>query len=169
MKIGVLSDTHGWVDPAVFEHFTDVDEIWHAGDAGNTDVITELEAFRPLRAVWGNCDGHDVRRYTKEHLFFSAAGKKVLMIHIGGYPGRYDSRAKQLIEELKPDIFVCGHSHILKVIYDNRYKMLCINPGSCGRTGIHKVKTLLRFSIEGDSVTGMEVIETGRRGAFSDY
>jgi len=159
----VLSDTHGWVDPAVYEHFAGVDEIWHAGDAGNIDVITELEAFKPLKAVWGNCDGHEVRSATHEHLFFITGGKKVLLIHIGGYPGRYDHRARHLIEELKPDIFICGHSHILKVIYDKHYRMLCVNPGSCGRSGIHKVMTMIRFSIENGKVENMEVIEFGRR------
>jgi len=171
MKIGVISDTHGWVDPAVYEHFAGVDEIWHAGDAGNYDVITELETFRPLRAVWGNIDGFDVRKATKEYLFFRAGSKNVLLIHIGGYPGHYAPRAMELIRNLKPDIFVCGHSHILKVMYDNVNGMLCINPGAAGRTGIHKVKTLLRFSIEGSDISDMEVIEFGSRGskALQDY
>jgi len=164
MKIGVLSDTHGWVDKAVYEHFKDVDEIWHAGDAGNIDVITELESFRPLRAVWGNCDGFEVRSATKEYRFFKAGEKKVLLMHIGGFPGHYDMRAKELINELKPDIFVCGHSHILRVMYDKHYSMLCINPGAAGRTGIHKVMSMLRFSVAGDTVSDMEVIEFGNRG-----
>lgn len=164
MKIGVISDTHGWVDPAVYEHFAGVDEIWHAGDAGNPGVITELETFKPLRAVWGNIDGFDVRKATKEYLFFTAGSKNVLMIHIGGYPGRYAPRALDLIREFKPDIFVCGHSHILKVMYDKDFQMLCINPGSAGRTGMHKVMTMLRFSIDGDRVSDMEVIEFGSRG-----
>lgn len=164
MRIGVISDTHGWIDPAVYEHFSGVDEIWHAGDAGNAGVIAELEAFRPLRAVWGNIDGFDVRRVTKEHLFFSAGSKNVLMIHIGGYPGRYAPRALELIRELKPDIFVCGHSHIAKVIYDRSFGMLCINPGAAGRTGIHKVMTMLRFTIDGANISDMEVIEFGSRG-----
>lgn len=164
MKIGVLSDTHGWVAPAVYEHFAGVDEIWHAGDAGNIDVITELEAFKPLRAVWGNCDDFEVRRATKEYLFFRAGTKNVLIIHIGGYPGRYSPRALELIKELKPDIFVCGHSHIVKIMYDKPRSMLCINPGAAGRTGIHKVMTLLRFTIEEDRLSDMEVIEFGNRG-----
>ncbi|HUW91941.1 MAG TPA: metallophosphoesterase family protein [Bacteroidales bacterium] len=164
MKIGLLSDTHGWIDPAVYEHFTNVDEIWHAGDAGNIDVITELEAFKPLRAVWGNCDGFEVRSATSEYLSFTVEGKKVLLIHIGGYPGRYDFRARDLISDLKPDIFVCGHSHIVKVMYDKVNAMLCINPGSAGKTGIHKVMTLLRFTINGGMISDMEVIEFGNRG-----
>jgi putative phosphoesterase len=168
MKIGVLSDTHGWIDPAVYKHFTGVDEIWHAGDAGNIDVITELESFRPLRAVWGNVDDFRVRSATKEYQFFRVGNKNVLIIHIGGYPGHYSPRALELIRELKPDIFVCGHSHIVKVIYDSSHKMLCINPGSAGRTGIHKVMTLLRFIIEGDNVSDMEVIEFRGRGRSND-
>ncbi len=168
MKIGVLSDTHGWVDPAVYEHFAVVDEIWHAGDAGSADVITELETFRPLRAVWGNIDGFDVRKATKEYLFFRAGSKSVLMIHIGGYPGHYSPRALELISKYKPDIFVCGHSHILKVIYDKAHNMLCVNPGSAGRTGIHKVMTMLRFNIDEDTVSDMEIIEFGSRGRSND-
>ncbi len=164
MKIGVISDTHGWIDPAVYEYFAVVDEIWHAGDAGNADVITALEKFRPLRAVWGNVDGTDVRMATKEYLFFRAGLKNVLIIHIGGYPGRYAPRALALIRELKPDILVCGHSHIAKVIFDKTHEMLCINPGSAGRTGIHKVMTMLRFVIEGEKISDMEVIEFGNRG-----
>ena len=164
MRIGVLSDTHGWVDAAVYEHFAEVDEIWHAGDAGSTGVITELEAFKPLRAVWGNIDDFGVRKATREYQFFMAAGKKVLIIHIGGYPGHYSPRALELIRELRPDIFVCGHSHILKVMFDSANKMLCINPGSAGRTGLHSVMTLLRFTLDSDKVSDMEVIELGRRG-----
>ncbi len=169
MKIGILSDTHGWVAPDVYKHFEGVDEIWHAGDAGNMDVITELEAFKPLRAVWGNCDNYQVRSATHEHLLFTVEGKKVLLIHIGGYPGHYDHRARNLIMEYKPDIFVCGHSHILKVIFDKANNMLCINPGSSGKTGIHKVMTLLRFSIEVGKVSDMEVIEFGSRGAVKNF
>lgn len=164
MRVGVISDTHGWVDPAVYEHFAGVDEIWHAGDAGTADVITELETFRPLRAVWGNIDGFDVRKLTREYLFFTAEGKKVLIIHIGGYPGHYSPRALELVRELKPDIFVCGHSHIVKVMYDRANGMLCINPGAAGRTGMHRVMTMLRFSINEEKVGEMEVIEFGNRG-----
>jgi len=169
MKIGVLSDTHGWLDPAVYEHFANVDEIWHAGDAGNIGVITELEAFKPLRAVWGNCDGFEVRNASGEYLSFTVGGKKVLLIHIGGYPGRYDLRARDLIQMHKPDIFVCGHSHIVKVIYDKVNSMLCINPGSAGKTGIHKVMTMLRFTIDGGVIGDMEVIEFGDRGRNRGY
>ncbi len=168
MKIGVISDTHGVVEEAVYEHFAAVDEIWHAGDAGSVEVITALERFRPLRAVWGNIDGSGVRQMTSEYLFFSAGSKRVLMIHIGGYPGHYTSQARRLIDELRPHIFVCGHSHILRVIYDRRYEMLTINPGAAGRSGFHKVQTVLRFAIEGDDITDMEVIEFGGKGTRSD-
>jgi putative phosphoesterase len=169
MKIGVISDTHGYVDPAVYEHFAGVDEIWHAGDAGSMDVITALEAFKPLRAVWGNCDDFKVRSATKEYLCFMTGKKRVLIIHIGGSPGRYSPKALELIMEHKPDIFVCGHSHILKVIYDKKYNILCVNPGSAGRTGMHKVMTMLRFNIESDKVSDMEVIEFGKRGRSYDH
>lgn len=163
MRIGILSDTHGWLDPAVYEHFSDCDEIWHAGDIGSLNVLEELEAFKPVKAVFGNCDGFDIRGATKEFLSFTAGNKKVLMIHIGGYPGRYDRRAFELIERERPDVFVCGHSHITKVINDPRRKMLCINPGSAGHTGIHKVMTMLKVTIEGDNIRDMEVIEFGSR------
>ena len=168
MKIGVISDTHGWIDPAVYEYFAGVDEIWHAGDAGDMDVITELEAFKPLKAVWGNCDDFKVRSATSEYLCFTAGRKRVLIIHIGGYPGRYSPRALELIKEHKPDIFVCGHSHILKIVFDKKYNMLCVNPGSAGRTGMHKVKTILRFAVEDDRISDMEVIELGSRGRNYD-
>jgi len=163
MRIGILSDTHGWLDKAVFEHFADCDEVWHAGDIGALDVLEDLEAFKPVRAVYGNCDGYDIRVATREYISFMAGNKKVLMIHIGGYPGRYDHRALELITREKPDIFVCGHSHITKVINDSKYKMLCINPGSAGHTGIHKVMTMLKVSIDGDNINNMEVIEFGSR------
>jgi hypothetical protein len=169
MRIGVISDTHGWVDPAVYKHFADVDEIWHAGDAGNIDVITELESFRPVKAVWGNCDDFRVRSATREFISFTAGGKRVLMIHIGGYPGRYSPRSLELIREYKPDIFVCGHSHIVKVIYDRKHDMLCINPGAAGRQGLHRVMTLLRFSVEAGKISDMEVIEFRKRGDSYDY
>lgn len=164
MKIGVLSDTHGWVDDAVYEHFAAVDEIWHAGDAGNIDVITRLEAFKPLKAVWGNCDDLRVREATREYFLFRSGTKKVLMIHVGGYPGHYSPGALELIREYRPDIFVCGHSHIVRVIYDRKLEMLCINPGSAGKTGMHRVRTLLRFVIDGEKISDMEVIEFGKRG-----
>lgn len=169
MKIGVISDTHGWVDPAVQKYFTDADEIWHAGDVGSSAVLDELSSLHPLRAVWGNCDGNEVRLQTKEFLDFTAGGKRVLMMHIGGYPGHYSPRAVELISLCKPDIFVCGHSHILKVIWDTRYKMLCVNPGSAGRSGMHRVRTLIRFEITDSVICNMEVIETGRRGGEESF
>lgn len=163
MRIGVISDTHGLLDQAIFSHLADVDEIWHAGDIGSADVIKRLEAFRPVRAVWGNIDGAEVRRMTSEFLHFTAGSKRVLLIHTGGYPGHYAPRARQLITALKPDIFVCGHSHILKVIYDKAHDMLCINPGAAGISGFHRVQTLLRFTIDGDDIREMEVVEFGTR------
>jgi uncharacterized protein len=163
MRIGILSDTHGWLDSAIFENFAECDEIWHAGDIGSIDVLEDLETFKPLRAVFGNCDGFEIRTATREYLSFMAGNKKVLMIHIGGYPGHFDRRALDLIKQEKPDIFVCGHSHITRVMNDSTYRMLCINPGSAGHTGIHKVMTALRFSVNGDVISDMEVIEFGSR------
>lgn len=163
MKIGIISDTHGWLDKAVYEHFSECDEIWHAGDIGSIDVLEKLEVFKPVRAVFGNCDGAEVRRAAGGHLVFTAGEKKVLLIHIGGYPGHYDRNALALIEKERPDIFVCGHSHITKVMYDRRFGMLCINPGAAGHTGIHRVMTILRFNIDGKELSNMEVIEFGSR------
>jgi len=163
MRIGVLSDTHGWLDPALFEFFAECDEIWHAGDIGTIDVLEDLETFKPVRAVFGNCDGFEIRSATREYISFMAGYKKVLLIHIGGYPGHFDHRALDLIRQEKPDIFVCGHSHITRVMNDSNYKMLCVNPGSAGHTGIHKVMTVLRFSIDEDVISNMEVIEFGSR------
>ncbi len=164
MRIGILSDTHGWLDQAIIDHFAECDEVWHAGDIGSIDVLEDLEAFKPLRAVYGNCDGFEIRQATREYHSFMAGNKKVLIIHIGGYPGHFDRRALELIEREKPDIFVCGHSHITRVMNDTKHRMLCINPGSAGHTGIHKVMTALRFSIDENTISNMEVIEFGSRG-----
>jgi len=169
MRIGIISDTHSWLDQAVIDHFSDCDEIWHAGDIGSLDVLEELESFKPVRAVFGNCDGYEIRRATKEHLVFMAGEKKVLLIHIGGYPGHYDRHALELIEREKPDIFVCGHSHITRVMNDPKHGMLCVNPGSAGHTGIHKVMTVLKVSVNGNSINDMEVIEFGSRRKGPGY
>jgi uncharacterized protein len=169
MRIGIISDTHSFLDQAVIEHFSDCDEIWHAGDIGSLDLLEELEAFKPVRAVFGNCDGYDIRRATKEHHIFMAGEKKVLLIHIGGYPGHYDRHALDLIEKENPDIFVCGHSHITRVMNDPKRRMLCINPGSAGHTGIHKVMTILKVSVDGNNISNMEVIEFGNRRKEGGY
>ncbi len=162
-KIGVLSDTHCFIPEQVYTFFEDCDELWHAGDIGNLETYNKLQDFKPVTAVFGNCDGYDLRYQISQNQLFNCAGAKVLMTHIGGYPGRYDPRARRLIESLRPQIFVCGHSHILKVIHDSHYDMLCINPGAAGIQGWHIVRTALRFRIAGGAVSDMEVFNLERR------
>jgi hypothetical protein len=162
MRIGLLSDTHNMLDSAVFDHFKDVDEIWHAGDIGTLAITDQLAAFRPVRAVYGNIDGHDIRQHFPEHLKWTCEDVKIWMTHIGGYPKRYDARVKAEIQRNPPDLFICGHSHILKVIYDQKLKLLHINPGAAGRYGIQTVSTLVRFSIEGKKINDLQVIELKR-------
>lgn len=162
-KIGLLSDTHGYLDPKVFHYFKDVDEIWHAGDVGTIEVIDDLKAFKPLRAVFGNIDGNDLRLELNEVERFDLEGVNVLMTHIGGKPGKYYRNAHELLEERSPDLFICGHSHILLVKQDPNYNMLWMNPGACGYKGFHSVKTLLRFQLNEGRIENLEVIEIGNR------
>lgn len=162
-KIGLISDTHGWLDDAVFKHFEQCDEIWHAGDFGNTEVVEKLKAFKPLKGVYGNIDGHEIRPEYPEVLKWQCEGVKVLMIHIGGYPGRYSPLAKQHFQEYQPQLFISGHSHILKVMYDDKINCLHMNPGAAGKHGWHKVRTLIRFVIDGKDMKQCEVIELGKR------
>lgn len=164
MKIGLLSDTHSHLPAAVFAHFAVCDEIWHAGDVGDPTVLDRLAAFRPVRGVYGNIDGTPVRSRLPLNNAFTVAGLSVLITHIGGYPGRYTPRLRRLLDEHRPGLYVCGHSHILKVMMDKQRGVLHMNPGACGNHGFHKVKTLLRFGIEGGRVEGLEVIELGARG-----
>lgn len=168
MNIGLISDTHGHLDPKIKEYLSEVDEIWHAGDFGTMAVIEELEAFKPLKGVYGNIDGGEIRRIFPLDLEWEVEGLKVYMTHIGGYPKRYNPRIKNRLLENKPDIFICGHSHILKVMRDPKIEnMLCLNPGAAGKHGFHKIKTLLRFEIIKGQVKNMEVVELGQRGALS--
>lgn len=163
MYIGLLSDTHGVFDAQFREFFAPVDEIWHAGDfGGGMHLAEEIAAFKPLKGVAGNCDNHDLRFIHPLHKVFECEGLRVLMTHIGGYPGRYDPRARRLIETYKPDLFVCGHSHILKVMRDDRYGMLAVNPGAAGIQGFHVVRTALRFRIDAGKIHDMEVFELDR-------
>ena len=161
-RIGLLSDTHGYLHPRVFDFMDDCNEIWHAGDIGNLEVVDKLEAFKPLRAVYGNIDGGMLRTLFNETAVFSIEQVKVAMIHIGGYPGRYAATARQLIAQHKPDLFISGHSHILKVIPDNRNNLLHINPGAAGKSGIHHFITMVRFSIDGSNIRDLEVFESKR-------
>ena len=162
MYIGLLSDTHGIFDEPFRQFFWPVDEIWHAGDFGSIAVADAISAFKPLKGVFGNCDGNDIRLDYPGYQLFMCENMKVLMTHIGGYPGRYDPRARALIDEFRPDIFVCGHSHILKVVNDHKRNMLVINPGAAGLQGFHIVRTALRFRIENTEIKDMEVFELPR-------
>lgn len=164
MFIGVISDTHGVFDSGFREFLEPVDQIWHAGDfGGGLELAEKIAGFKPLVGVAGNCDDHKLRFIHPLHCFFECGGLKVLMTHIGGYPGRYDSKARSLIERYRPDIFVCGHSHILKVMRDPRYgNMLVINPGAAGIQGFHVVRTALRFKIDSGEIHDMELFEQDR-------
>lgn len=164
-KIGLISDTHGYLDDAVFKYFKDCDEVWHVGDFGNTDLIKQLQEFKPLRGVYGNIDGHEIRAGFPEKLRWKCEGVEVLMIHIGGYPGRYAPTIKREITDNPPRLFISGHSHILKVVHDDKLNCLHMNPGAAGRHGWHKVRTLIRFNIDGARIYDCEVIELGKRSA----
>jgi putative phosphoesterase len=167
MKIGLLSDTHSDLDPKVFTHFAGVDEIWHAGDLGDLKLVQGLESFKPLRAVYGNIDDRDIQSRFPEDLVFSCEGMKVWMTHIGGIPPRYNPRVKKLLTNIVPDIFICGHSHILRIKRDEAHSnLLYINPGAAGNHGFHKIKTLVRFEIVNKKILNMEVIEMGKRGSL---
>lgn len=161
-KIGLLSDTHGWLNPKVFEFFKDCDEIWHVGDIGSTDVADSLSSFKPLRAVYGNIDDQKIRLMFPRINIFTIEGVKVMMTHIGGYPNHYEPVIKELIIKEKPNIFISGHSHILKVMNDKELHLLHINPGAAGNSGFHKVITMLRFQIDGDNISNMELYEMNR-------
>ena len=166
-KIGLISDTHSYLDEKVFEHFKDVDEIWHGGDFWNAAIAYALKAFKPLRAVYGNIDGYDISSEFSEELIFICESVKVFIKHIGGYPGRYAPGVKNIIIKEKPQLFISGHSHILKIMYDDKLQCLHINPGAAGLQGWHKVKTLVRFVIDGKQIKNCEVIELGKRGAIN--
>jgi putative phosphoesterase len=160
-KIGLLSDTHSFLDDAVFKHFENCDEIWHAGDFGNIEVADKLAAFKPFKGVYGNIDGADIRLVYPENLRFNCEGMDVWMTHIGGYPDKYSPQIRKEIYANPPKLFISGHSHILKVIYDKKISCLHINPGAAGKQGWQKVRTLVRFSIDGDKIQDLQIIELG--------
>ena len=166
MKIGLLSDTHGWIHPRLFDHFAQCDEIWHAGDIGNIETADTFAAFKPFRAVYGNIDNAAIRTVYKEHMIFKVDSLKIWLTHIGGVPGNYDHRVKPAIYDNPPDIFICGHSHIAKVLYDKKAGFLYINPGSAGYKGFHKYITAIRFQIDGDKIHDLELIELGERSSI---
>ena len=162
-RIGLISDTHHYLDDAVFKHFEKCDEIWHCGDFGIAAIAEQLEQFKPLKGVYGNIDGYDIRSRFPEVLPFTCEDVKVLMIHIGGYPGKYTPLAKAEIGSFQPQLFIAGHSHILKIMYDDKFKCLYMNPGAAGKQGWHKVSTLVRFVIDGTNIRDCEVVELGKR------
>ncbi|MDR2086626.1 MAG: metallophosphatase family protein [Dysgonamonadaceae bacterium] len=158
-KIGLLSDTHACWDEKFAHYFSGCDEIWHAGDIGSEEVLNQLQALKPLRAVYGNIDGYPVRTLCPKVLRFTIEDVPVLLTHIGGYTGKYAPEIRREIYAYRPQLFVCGHSHILKVQYDPALQMLCVNPGAAGKSGFHQVRTIVRFVIEGKNIKDMEVIE----------
>lgn len=158
-RIGLLSDTHGYWDDKYLQYFEECDEIWHAGDIGSIDVATRLAQFRPFRAVYGNIDTNEIRQIYPEINQFEVEGASVLMKHIGGYPGKYNPSVRSLLLSNPPKLFISGHSHILKVMFDPRIGTLHINPGAAGIYGFHKTRTLIRFSADAGTFKDLEVIE----------
>ncbi len=162
-RIGLISDTHGYLDDTVFEHFKNCDEIWHAGDFGDESIAKRLKEEKELKGVYGNIDGNDIRTVYPEQLFFMCEEVKVMMRHIGGYPPRYNPETKKELLIHKPQLFIAGHSHILKVMYDDKLQCLHMNPGAAGKQGWHKVRTILRFVINGKEMKDCEAVELGKR------
>ena len=162
-KIGLISDTHNYLDDAVFKYFEPCDEIWHAGDFGSVEIANKLKTFKPLRGVYGNIDGYDIRSIYPEKQIWKCEDVSVYMIHIGGHPAKYTSGIKNELIANNSQLFITGHSHILKIIYDEKINCLHINPGAAGKQGWHKIRTLVRFSIDGNQIKDCEVIELGGR------
>ncbi|GMN10796.1 metallophosphoesterase family protein [Croceitalea sp. MTPC9] len=162
-KILLLSDTHGYLDNAIIKYVRQADEIWHAGDIGSLDVTDSMKSLKPVRGVYGNIDDHVIQKEFPEHNRFFCEGVDVWITHIGGYPTKYNVRVREEIKRNPPKLFICGHSHILKVMHDKRYDLLHMNPGACGKHGFHQVRTMLRFVIDGEKISDLEVIELGNR------
>lgn len=167
MKIGLISDTHGHLDPGVYTAFAQCDQIWHAGDIGTLPLLDELSSFKTMRAVYGNIDGHEVRTVTSEIQLFTESGVKVLMIHIAGKCPVYNPQVRRILQIEKPKLLICGHSHILQVIPDKKNNLLFLNPGAAGKHGFHKMKTLLRFELKEGKILNMEAIELGPRARIT--
>lgn len=162
-RIGLLSDTHHYLDDAVLRHVEQCQEIWHAGDFGTLELAERLSAFRPLKGVYGNIDGYDIRSVYPETLRWTCEQVDIMMKHIGGYPPRYTPPVLQVMKSHPPRLFISGHSHILKIMYDDRFNCLHINPGAAGRQGWHVQRTLVRFTIDGSDIRDCEVVELGKR------
>jgi uncharacterized protein len=164
IRIGLISDTHSHLDPTVAQHFAECDEIWHAGDIGELSVIKQLQAIKPVRAVFGNIDDKEMQARFPEDLWMTVEGLTIWMTHIGGTPPNYNPRVKKILKEKTPDIFICGHSHILKIMRDTSRNLLYLNPGAAGNHGFHHMKTLIRFTLAAGKIENMEVVELGKRG-----
>ena len=162
-KILLLSDTHGHLDDKIIKYVNQADEVWHAGDIGKKEIINYLTEIKPLKAVFGNIDDKEIRLITKEFLYFNYEKNKILITHIAGYPGKYNKNVNRLISIYEPNILVCGHSHILKVMYDKKNKHLHLNPGAAGISGFHNIRTMLRFKLDSDKIKELEIIELGKR------
>lgn len=163
-RIALLSDTHNYLPPAIFKYLETCDQIWHAGDIGNIKIMHKLRSLKPVKAVYGNIDGQDIRTEYQKNERWMCENVEILMTHIGGYPSHYSPEALELINQKPPQLFICGHSHILKVMFDKKYNHLHINPGAAGIHGFHKVITFVRFTIDNDKIKDLEVIELGERG-----
>lgn len=166
-RIGLLSDTHSFLDESAFGYFQDCDEIWHGGDVGSMEIIKRLEMLKPVRGVFGNIDDKTIQARFPEDLWLDVEGMSIWMTHIGGSPPNYNPRVKKILNQKTPDIFVCGHSHILKIMKDKARNMLFINPGAAGNHGFHRMKTLIRFELHQKEIKKLEVIELGKRGAIN--
>ena len=162
-KILLLSDSHSYIDERILDYAKQADEIWHCGDFGNMEVIEALEKIKPLRGVYGNIDGTEIRKIFPEVLRFKCAEVEVLMIHIGGYPGKYTPLAKKEIQKQTPKLFISGHSHILKAMFDQKNNLLHLNPGAVGKIGWHQMRTMMRFEINKDQIENLEIIELGKK------
>ncbi|WKW45597.1 metallophosphoesterase family protein [Myroides sp. JBRI-B21084] len=162
-KILLLSDTHSYIDDRILHYAQQADEVWHAGDIGDLKVTTSLKKLKPLQAVYGNIDDANARLEFPLDAVFNCEGVKVWITHIGGYPGKYSTRIKEGFLKYKPDLFICGHSHILKVQFDKQFNCLTLNPGAAGIYGFHQMRTMLRFEIENSKIKNLEVIELGKR------
>lgn len=162
-KILLLSDTHGHMDETILKYAAQADEVWHAGDIGSLGVTDTLKTLKPVRGVHGNIDDHVIQMEFPENNRFMCEDVDVWITHIGGYPNRYDVRVREEIRSNPPKLFICGHSHILKVMFDKKLGLLHMNPGACGKHGFHQIRTMLRFVIHGDKITDLEVIELGKR------
>lgn len=162
-RIGLLSDTHDFLDPKIFYHFEDCDEIWHAGDFGSKSISETLNSFKPLRGVYGNIDGLDIRSIHPLELTFIIEKVTIKMLHIGGYPGHYPKQLKKSLQQNPVDLFICGHSHILKIMKDKELNLIAVNPGAAGKHGFHHIRTIMKLDLAEGRIENMKVIELGKR------